>query len=673
MSLFRLVSLAVLPGLAITLAACGDGGGGGNTPVDGAAEVSFDIARHDGALPREDGTPPDSGAAGEDAPRPPQCTVAGDCVTKVRTPGQCEEVRCDAGVCLVANKDAGAPCDDFNDCTQFDQCSEGSCAGGNNICDCEDDSDCLPYDDGNQCNGRLVCNTTSLPYACVISQVTIVVCDTTDDTTCRQTACNPQSGRCEKSVVNVGEPCNDDDACTTNTHCDADGKCTGEEACQCRTNADCLAFEDEDKCNAALFCDRSLPVFVCRSQPGTEVRCPATNNTQCRRNECESTTGICRMVNVPDATGCNDQNGCTQGDQCIAGVCTAGTPKDCDDENDCTNDGCNPITGDCQHVPNSQLCEDHFACSTGDVCQAGSCKRGEPLRCDDENDCTLDSCVEPTGCVHEFRPELCPEPDVVEPPVDVVTPPEDVATATDVLAPPDTATPADVSTEPDVATWPAFSAATYRVTALGWRTPDLCYDYIPDEPCLPMSGTLSHDLDARLTHPTDPLVLLLRFEPLDVTVDAGLVAIGVGTCDGGVCTLAPEGPVTNYGAPTYETAGACLVAPEVAAPCVATEAAPLTLPDLLLPPAGSGHVNPPVELLSAHVYARFDATFGALPTGILRGFLTTDLVGQLRTDLTGFGATDVALLFENTPPVDHAGALGWWVELTFAATQVSAE
>jgi hypothetical protein len=674
MSLLRLVSLAFLPGLAIALAACG-GGGGGSQPTDVPAEVTFDVVRRDGAVPQGDGVTPAADGATSDAPPPPQCTVAGDCLTKVRTPNQCEEIRCADGVCLVTPKDTGAPCDDFNPCTQFDQCRDGSCVGGTNVCSCEDDDDCLPFDDGNHCNGELRCDTRALPYTCTINPVTIVQCDTSGDTTCRQTSCDPLTGRCVPHVVNVGALCNDDDPCTTDTRCDENGDCTGEEACQCRTNADCLPFEDADRCNAVLFCDRSLAVFVCRPQPGTEVRCPATNNTQCRRNECETATGICRMVNLPDGTGCNDQNGCTLGDQCVAGVCTAGTPKDCDDRNVCTNDGCNPISGDCQHIPNSMSCEDQFACSTGDLCQSGSCRRGEPLRCDDDDPCTLDTCVEPQGCVHTFEPALCPTPDVVTPPVDVVTPPADVASAPDSGTPPgDAVTPPDVPVPADVGTpWPTFATATYRVTSLAWRSPDLCYDYIPADPCVPVTGTLSHDLNARLSHPTAPLVLLLRFEPLDVTADAGLVAVGPGVCDAGGCDFAADAPLTNYGAPDYATAGVCLVAPEVAAPCVATEEAPLTVPDLLLPPAGSGHVNPPVELLSAHVYARFDATFGTIPTGVLRGFLTVDIVEQLRTDLTGFGATELALLFENLAPVDHAGFQGWWVTLTFAATQVSAE
>lgn len=677
MSAFRVLPLALFSGLVVALVACGSGGDSGVGPADVAPEVVFDVVNRDGAA-NGDANGASSDGASSDGPAS-QCTVANDCVTKVaRPPGQCEQLSCDAGRCSVVPKDAGAPCNDFNACTQFDTCLDASCVPGNNICDCQEDGDCAAFDDDNLCNGRLTCDTTALPYSCALNQATVVTCDTSDDTTCRQTTCDPTTGHCVQDIVNVGDPCNDDDPCTSATVCDEDGQCVGEQVCQCQNDADCLPFNPADKCEAVLFCDQSAQPFVCKQDPTTRVTC-APHVDPCRFEECQPSTGTCLVVNANDGTLCDDHNACTVGDACQAGLCVSGPPKDCDDQELCTQDGCAPLTGSCQHIPNTMPCENSFACSTGDVCQAGSCKRGETVRCDDEDPCTFDTCVEPTGCVYEFRPALCPEPDVVQPPADVVAP-TDVGAPADTTAPTDVPPGADVPPAVDVPPdtgpqWPTFASAQYRVTALGWGAPVLCYYYVPDEPCVPVTGVLSQYLDARLSDPSEPLVLLLGFEPLDVTVDAGLVAVGVGTCEPeGTCAFVPDGPVTNYGAPSYETSAACLAAPEVAAPCVATEAAPVTIPSLFLPPPDSGHVNPPVVLLDARVYARFDATFGAIPTGVLRGFLTVDTVAQLRIALEGFGAaTDVALLFEDTPPTENGGFQGWWVELTFEATQLSAQ
>jgi hypothetical protein len=71
------------------------------------------------------------------------------------------------------------------------------------------------------------------------------------------------------------------------------------------------------------------------------------------------------------------------------------TPVNCDDQNPCTLDRCNPVTGACEHAP--------VSCDDGDPCTADSCDPASgqcvhvPVNCDDQDPCTLDRC-EPTGC-----------------------------------------------------------------------------------------------------------------------------------------------------------------------------------------------------------------------------------------------------------------------------------
>ena len=78
-------------------------------------------------------------------------------------------------------------------------------------------------------------------------------------------------------------------------------------------------------------------------------------------------------------------------------------PEDCDDDNPCTTDTCDPQTG-CIHAGNDVTvgCNDGNDCTTNDRCQgdaAGTCAgtNAAETGCDDENLCTLaDTCINGT-------------------------------------------------------------------------------------------------------------------------------------------------------------------------------------------------------------------------------------------------------------------------------------
>lgn len=118
--------------------------------------------------------------------------------------------------------------------------------------------------------------------------------------------------------------------------------------------------------------------------------------------------GGCVHTPVANGTGCSDGNLCNGSETCQAGICTSGTPLDCNDNNPCTNDSCDSQSG-CQHVNNTAACDDGNACTTGDVCSGGSCA-GTPLDCDDNNPCTTDSCNNGT-CVHTNNSASCDDGD----------------------------------------------------------------------------------------------------------------------------------------------------------------------------------------------------------------------------------------------------------------------
>jgi len=108
---------------------------------------------------------------------------------------------------------------------------------------------------------------------------------------------------------------------------------------------------------------------------------------------------------------CDDGNPCTD-DFCnpLTGQC--GTrPHSCDDNDACTFDGCFRQAGGCVHVPlpNNFPCNDGNACTTNDRCQNRVCV-GQARNCNDNNSCTTDRCDVASGtCVHTPGPSgaLC--------------------------------------------------------------------------------------------------------------------------------------------------------------------------------------------------------------------------------------------------------------------------
>jgi hypothetical protein len=158
------------------------------------------------------------------------------------------------------------------------------------------------------------------------------------------------------SCVNGGiktESCNDNDRCTADS-CDANG---------CHHAA--ISCDDHNPCTADL----------------------------CRE-------GSCGSVPAPGAA-CDDGNPCTSNDACnAAGSCGAGTPIDVDDGNPCTADTCDPQSG-VTHVPVAGgSCDDEDVCTLSDVCAADGACVGTP-RADiaDEDPCTADSCDPVSGVV----------------------------------------------------------------------------------------------------------------------------------------------------------------------------------------------------------------------------------------------------------------------------------
>ncbi|TMA49444.1 MAG: hypothetical protein E6J76_13240, partial [Deltaproteobacteria bacterium] len=126
---------------------------------------------------------------------------------------------------------------------------------------------------------------------------------------------------------------------------------------------------------------------------------PCTANDKCDGQ------GHCPVMSFTTAA-CTDNNACTTADTCDnAGHCAGGPPPNCDDSNVCTTDTCDPATG-CAHSNNTASCDDGNACTTADTCAGGSCVGGPPPNCNDNNPCTAEGCDPATGCTHTTLADL---------------------------------------------------------------------------------------------------------------------------------------------------------------------------------------------------------------------------------------------------------------------------
>ena len=103
---------------------------------------------------------------------------------------------------------------------------------------------------------------------------------------------------------------------------------------------------------------------------------------------CDVVQKNCKPQPQPNGTACDDGDPCTEAGQCNGGQC-GGVKVACNDDNPCTNDACDPITGKCAFIPNGALCDDGLLCTVNDQCSDGECKgAGNPdCQCQNDDDC----------------------------------------------------------------------------------------------------------------------------------------------------------------------------------------------------------------------------------------------------------------------------------------------
>ena len=328
-----------------------------------------------------------------------------------------------SGKCAMTFVNQDEPCDDGAPCTKGDVCKNGACKAGGDICLCHANSDCLPQEDGNACNGTLYCDTGPLPWSCKVKPSTVITCPTVNDSYCQQSICQPKSGLCVLTMLHLDEPCDDNDTCTVNTVCkgglcadplaDSGGKCNDGNPCTddscdkvlgCQWVANKAPCEDGSKCTV----DDACASKACK--PGAAAKCD--DGKVCTTDLCNPQSGC---IGFNNSDPCTDGNPCTVADGCKGGACIAGKAAECADSNPCSLDGCDTKTGQCTHdlkADPAVLCSDGIPC-TVESCdpKIGCIHSATDLLCDDKVACTNDTCSKQVGCTHLSNDQACSDND----------------------------------------------------------------------------------------------------------------------------------------------------------------------------------------------------------------------------------------------------------------------
>ena len=155
--------------------------------------------------------------------------------------------------------------------------------------------------------------------------------------------------------------------CDKATDCDDQVSCTIDDCVEdhCVHDPDDTTCDDGAPCNGAETCNVETGC-----QAGAPVICSDDGNP-CTDDVCDPATGEC---GIPNMAACDDADPCTMNERCENGVCGAGTTLECDDDGDpCTNDVCNPASGTCGIPIDGATCDDGNACTSDDRCRAGIC------------------------------------------------------------------------------------------------------------------------------------------------------------------------------------------------------------------------------------------------------------------------------------------------------------
>ena len=194
--------------------------------------------------------------------------------------------------------------------------------------------------------------------------------------------------------------------------CDNGNACDGVEGCTagvCRPGTP-LGCNDGNVCTS----DGCSPLSGCTNTPipgcgSCSSHADCDDGNVCTTDSCDSVNG-CRNTPTPNATPCSDGVFCNGLETCRGGVCSAGSPPECDDASACTTDACDEALGRCAHTSTGDCCmadadcADNDLCTVNERCENGVCK-SEAMICPDGDECTQATCDPAFGCGTEVLPD----------------------------------------------------------------------------------------------------------------------------------------------------------------------------------------------------------------------------------------------------------------------------
>ena len=286
------------------------------------------------------------------------------CALPALTDPGCATALCnpDDGTCATTLAADGALCNDGSACTQADICAAGACTGTTIVCSdseectfdlCDPATGCVfePALGFKACDDSSVCTQTDLCVGGVCTGGDLQVCEDTNP--CTADSCDPTNG-CSFEPLS-GVACDDGEPCTQGSAC-LGGVCIGE----------ALGCDDGEVCNGLETCALGQGC-----QDGEPLACD--DGVACTVDSCVEPGG-CDFA--PDASSCDDGGPCNGLEICAPDEgCGPGIAPQVDDSIPCTQDACDPETGEVSHVPIDAACLD-------------------------EEPCTVDTCSPTTGCVH---------------------------------------------------------------------------------------------------------------------------------------------------------------------------------------------------------------------------------------------------------------------------------
>ena len=331
----------------------------------------------------------------------------GACVGNQYTPISCsDDSACTLGDVCLANGTCVAgvysPCEftvHDEDC-QYILCElDGSCS----VHDYTDGTSCSTDMPTGGCSGVDTC----LSGTCIRSYSPGTLCRPSDSSGCDEDDfCIMGNDYCPEDSKQASGT-----LCTPTVFCSAPtGECSNDGHCLVNQPRDCTV--NDSPCTIGV-CDELSMSCLTQLRPENEA-CEAPDLPCVEHSGCYF--GYCLAYAAPSRVNCSDGNSCTSDDHCsgVDETCLPGEIVNCSSSMqnaDCVNAICNVTTGNCEFDPINEggACNaDDNLCTMGDNCQAGVCIAGPGVDCSYlDSPCQRGICSSATTCDVEVLSREC--------------------------------------------------------------------------------------------------------------------------------------------------------------------------------------------------------------------------------------------------------------------------